>query len=92
MAKSAVLGDATPTFANDDCDFTFVVQFLGLRGAGQRMSVAHKRPRKTGKEGHVRRGFFAVFVFSVAVREIDAHADDFLRVVDRNLEAKPARE
>ena len=89
MAEGGGLRDAPPTCADDDGDLALVIQLLGLWRAGQGHAVTYKAARETGEEGHVGRGLFPVFIFGVAVGEIDADADDFFGVGDRDIIGKP---
>ena len=52
--------------------------------------MSRKATREAGEERHVGRGVLPFFVFGVAVREIDADADDLLGVGDRDIPLEAA--
>ena len=83
-------GDASTPCANDDGNLAFVIQLRGFGRACQGGQVPDKRPGEPGKQRHVWRGVLPVFVFGIAVREINADTDDFFRGRDRNIPAECA--
>src|SRR5215472_1060205 len=71
--------DAASRLADDDGDFSLVVELRGLRWPEQRSSVADERVRRAHEDAGVSRPLGAVSVFLVAVAVVDSNADDFLR-------------
>ena len=78
MVPYPVPRDSPSRLADDQHDFAFVVQLLGLRGAENRFPLAHQGLAGAEKDAGVFRLALVFPVLRVAVAVIDADTDDFL--------------
>ena len=80
------LRDAAAGFADDDHDLAFVIQLVAFGRADQGLACGGETAGKAGEQRHEGRGVGAVFVFGVAVGEVDTDTEDFFWVGDGDLQ------
>ena len=85
MAECISLFDMPPSLADDHRNFALIVKLVGSIWADQRLLMAGEGAGETDKERHIRRRFLPVFIFSIAIREVHADADDLFRRRQRDL-------
>ena len=79
MIVGIILADSPPTSADDDHDFTLVVELLRLRWAQQVIAVSGQGIRCTHEQAWLRRIVGTVLVLSISIGVIHADTGYFLR-------------
>ncbi|MNT48916.1 hypothetical protein D3C72_1857280 [compost metagenome] len=87
MIERGGFGNAPAALADDDDDLALVVELRAFGRADQRLLMPGEGARETDEQRRVGGCRLAVPVLFVAIREVDADADDLFRCGDRDLEA-----